>query len=365
MTEAAFMFNQEVSERANVKRSASHKANGASVTKLGNKKLTDKEIAERHGPCESYGLGNFMTFSKFEKCAPDLKVEYVNKLMDKYDIELQHISLYLFHKGTDGLKSHLRNVKMEGDRALKFCDYQKPRAKTGLLKFQADIEEWKRREATAKEIDEMEAQRRREIIWNAEFVTFEEFMAFPIDGKIKYCNNLITKYQVSLATISTVLFEKNTNYLRDHFQKKEVYGQIQKAPKRASSASPFNKAFDMEVKKWKGIEVVEEAVVKKTPVPMPEFETMDEAEIAEVAEETQFEPVDVSAEESVEEPVQLEVEPELESVSHQVTIANPQDSMAFTSTYVSENGLDEHQLYALISLFQNKKVRVVIDIQTL
>ena len=37
--------------------------------------------------------------------------------------------------------------------------------------------------------------------------------------------------------------------------------------------------------------------------------------------------------------------------------------MSFSANYISESGLDEHQLYALISLFQDKKVNVSIDIK--
>lgn len=273
MTEAASIFNQEVSERAKIGRSAHHKANGSSVAKLGNKRMSWQEIASKHGECKDYDLGGFLTFSEFEKCPADLKVEYINKLMDKYDIELQHISMYLFHKGADGLKAHLRNVKMKGDRALKFCDYQKSRAKTELLQFQADIEEWKRREATAKEIDEMEAQRKREIIWNAEFITFEEFKTLSLDGQIKYCNNLEKKYEVGLSTISIILFEKSRYFLRDYFFNRKVSEQIAKAKHRGPSANTFNETFQIEVNKWKGIDVKSEPVTENTEISKDIFQS--------------------------------------------------------------------------------------------
>lgn len=262
MTESAAVFNQTNSERAKIGRAVHHRANGSSVAKLGNKSMTDKEIASKHGECKVYDQERFLTFSEFEKWPVDLKVEYVNRLMDKYDIELQHISLYLFQKGSDGLKSHLRNQKINDDRALKFCDYQKARAKTGLLQFKADIEEWKRREATAKEIDEMEAQRKREVIWNAEFITFEEFETLSLDGRIKYCNNLEKKYEVGLSTISIVLFEKSRYFLRDYFFNRKVSKQIDKAKHRGPSANTFNEAFRIEVNKWKGIEAEPEVTTE-------------------------------------------------------------------------------------------------------
>ena len=260
INEAAVAYQQDVGRRKSSARTYFHKNNGPSVSKLGNKPLTNKEIEERHGPVETYSIGGFPNYEEFQSFPSDIKVEYINKLMDKYDIELCHISRYLFNKGDDGLKANLRNEYIGDDRLLKFVHYQKPRASTGLLKFQADIAEWKRREKILQAIDESEGRRKRDIIENGEFIPMDVFKTFTIKEQVEYCNALTRKYDVSLKAISSILFEKDGANLRRHFirnnvDKKDLLKYSKRGPEAYNSAKEFRKM----VRAWRGLpEEVEE-----------------------------------------------------------------------------------------------------------
>ena len=357
MNEVASVLKQTNRERKVAGYGVHHKKGGSAVSKLGNKPLSWKEIADRHGKCESFDMTGFPTFEEFEKFPVDLKVEYVNKLMDKYDIELQHISLYLFNKGADGLKSHLRNQRMENDRALKFCDYQKSRAKTGLLKFQADVEDWKRREKAAKEIDEAEAQRKRDIIWNAEFITHDEFKQLPVDGQIAYVNNMIKKYNVSIGAISKILFELPKNSLRDYFNGRKVMKSIdvQSSPK-GYRAEISNRKFQDLVDEWRGVSVAKEEVVENEP------EAVLESELSELIMENGSDDPSDTVEKF------MESIPELPTINLEFDaskIDNPVYGTSFATTYISEKGLDQDKLYLLAALFENEEnLEVSISIRT-
>lgn len=270
MTDATVAYQQDVGRRRNVAKSALCKKNGPRVAKLGNKPLTNKEIEERHGPIMTYAMGGFPTYEEFQAFPSDLKIEYVNKLMNEYDIELCHISRYLFNKGDDGLKANLRNEYIGEDRLLKFCDYQKPRASTGLLRFQADIASWRRKEELLKAIDESEGKRKRDIIENGELITLDVFKTFTINEQIKYCNTMIEKYNVSLKALSSILFEKDGSNLRMHFKRNNVNVQDKILQYHHHGPEAYNicKEFRRIVREWKGLpaeeEEIKETVAKST-----------------------------------------------------------------------------------------------------
>ena len=267
MNEAASVLKQTNRERSTLKNSAYHKKNGSAIAKLGNKPMSDKEIEKKHGEEETFPSTDcLISYSDFIRYAPDLKVEYVNKMMDKYDIDLQHISRYLFNKGDDGLRSYLRNNKL-----LNLCNYKKARSKSGLLQFQADIEEWKRREKAAKEIDKAEAQRKRDIIWNAEFIDYKEFKKLPVDGQVAYVNNLIKKYNISLLPIATHLFKVDQGSLREYFKRRNVYDQIEKSKSgNGKTGKARGAVFVDAVRNWRGESTLEEKKEDITEVSVEE-----------------------------------------------------------------------------------------------
>lgn len=372
MTEAAQVFNQTVGERSKQKNSAYHKKNGSAVAKLGNKRMSWQEINSKHGKEVTYpNTDGFMDYAAFEKLPSDLKIEFINKLMDKYDIGLQHISRHLFNKGDDGLKANLRNNFDILDK----IDYKKPRANSGLLKFRDEVEEWKLREKAAKMADEVEARRKRDIIWKGEFITYDEFKTFPADGQVAYLNNLIKKYSISASTVAKVLFQITQPTLRSHLEKLNVYGQLEKSKVGNPTTSTARvAAFDKAVKKWREASVAEEAksevVIEEAP-PAEELviETADDAEAIieqkakDFSKQFDFKPLSLGE-------FQKAAGVPTTSVEDEAPIAEPEPvvqphEMSFSANYISENGLNEKQLFSLMSLFAGKKVKVNIIVQSM
>lgn len=382
MTEAAQVFNQTVGERSKQKNSVYHKKNGSAVAKLGNKRMSWQEINSKHGKEETYpSTDGFMDYASFEKLPSDLKIEFINKLMDKYDIGLQHISRHLFNKGDDGLKANLRNNFDILDK----IDYKKPRANSGLLKFRDEVEEWKLREKAAKAADEAEAQRKRDIIWKGEFITYDDFKTFPADGQIAYLNNLIKKYSISASTIAKVLFQITQPTLRYHLEKLNVYGQLEKSKVGNSKTSVGRvEAFEKAVKKWRSASVIEEVKVEpKVEEAPPVEDPKDDVLVPSIPENVFTEPehdeephatfnsfmdkldesmIDIKAEENNK---LNEVGEHIGAMLKAIEPANQPREISFSANYISENGLDEKQLFSLMSLFAGKKVEVNIIIQSM
>ena len=395
MTEAAQVFNQTVGERSKQKNSAYHKKNGSAVAKLGNKRMSWQEINSKHGKEETYpSTDGFMDYAAFEKLPSDLKIEFINKLMDKYDIGLQHISRHLFNKGDDGLKANLRNNFDILDK----IDYKKPRANSGLLKFRDEVEEWKLREKAAKAADKAEAQRKRDIIWKGEFITYDEFKTFPADGQVAYLNNLIKKYSISASTIAKVLFQITQPALRSHLEKLNVFDQLEKSKVGNSKTSVGRvAAFEKAVKKWRGKTVEEEPKIEAEIVPEtadPVEELKDNVLVPSILENAfgsekgdfaidthngqtfEFNPDEVKktideTEKQVNKVQRIEtVSDFLEAIKTADSVVEEDPSvqpheMSFSANYISENGLDEKQLFSLMSLFAGKKVKVNIIIQSM
>ena len=352
MNEAVSVLNQTNHERKVAGYGVHHKKNGSAISKLGNKPMSDKEIEKKHGEEETFPSTDcLISYSDFIRYAPDLKVEYVNKMMDKYDIDLQHISRYLFNKGDDGLRSYLRNNKL-----LNLCNYKKARSKSGLLQFQADIEEWKRREKAAKEIDEAEARRKRDIIWNAEFIDYKEFKKLPVDGQVAYVNNLIKKYNISLLPIATHLFKIDQGSLRENFKRRNVYDQIEKSKSgNGKTGKARVAAFADAVRNWRGESVMEEKKEDITEVSVKEEPKTDETQESNIS--SFFIPV--------EEMSGIEVMPE--QIVTQESIATEeanQHSTVFSANYRSV-GMDCDELDALKLMFKNKLVEVCITVRTI
>lgn len=406
MNEAAMVLNQTNSERKTLGRSAHHKKNGSAVAKLGNKPMSWQEIRSKNGPCKTHpSTDSFMEYADFEELPNDLKVEFVNKMMDKYDIGLSQISQYLFNKGGDGLKANLRNNYDILDR----IDYKKARANTGLLKFRNEVDDWKKREKTAKLADEAEAQRKRNIIWNAEFINYYEFLNLPIDGQVSYINNLIKKHNVSCSTISEHLFKVNPQTFRYHLKKNGVLNQIDKSkggyPARCIEQI---EAFDKAVKEWRGELVMEEVpvqnIVDETPKEEPKIGTHEtpvsiKAYSAEESHElgkelTTVEPVVLEVPKVYKDPIERRVEEftkqfepkpltideiteaaglpkiDLEFKAPWEEAKKPTDattdnshSTVFTSNYKSV-GLDSDELDGMKLMFKNKMVEVCITVRT-
>ena len=402
MNEAAQVLKQTNHERKVAGYGVHHKKGGSAVSKLGNKPMSWQEINSKHGECKEYDLGGFMDYETFKKMDPDLEAEYVNKLCEKYHVRHEQVSKYLFELGESDLMARLKIkgvdkkiVKIKAsdvsDDAIKdFCD---------------QINFWRQKTEAAKIIDLSEAQRKHDIIENAEFIDYEEFSAFTIDEKVLYLNSLIDKYGVSLAAIERELFKLPVTNLRYKLDVAGVLKQIKRG-NNGFNAIRANKDFCDALKNWRGESTLEETTESVTNETKEEPESVardilaaiigeepkkpsdviakilqvDKIEKpAEVAEEESkkddlpesnisavYIPVtrktfDDSVEEMSEEP--LETVADVESLVEQPDIpkatSKPSSEVYFSTRYISEKGLDRetilNKIYLLASLFENEE----------
>ena len=217
-------------ERSVLKNSAKHKANGSAVTKLGNKPVTTKEIYGKHGPIITFpSTDSFMSYSDFVRLPQDLKVEFVNKMMDRYDISLKYISRHLFNKGYDGLRAMMEKWKL-----LKQVDMKKKRGDVdeSIRRFREEVFDWQERTKKAKETDRIQNQMRKESC--PTLITYAEFKKLSPDDQADFINRAIKYHQVSAAIIAEELFKIRATSLYNHFQRIGITKKIEKLPTKVS-----------------------------------------------------------------------------------------------------------------------------------
>ena len=338
MTAEAMVLNETNSERSTLKKSAGYKKNGRSTSKLGNRRMTNKEIAEKHGECKVYDMNAFMTFDEFKEMPDDIQVEYVNKIQDQYHVGMAKISEIVFEQ-TD--LSALRNWLVDRKTFQKcICSRKAPLDHSGEAKLIADVLAYRAKQKTEEAAD-------------VEFITFEAFYAMSDPEKVRYLNALVKKWDVSLYEIKNTLFNKShknlyydakkNGYLKDisHVSTKNVRAQ------RANCA-----AFRKAVEEWRGEH--NEPTVESIKINGIDYaaDTEDKTVYAIIVEEdpSKKEPIDIINED----PPAPETVNELEDprIYH--------DS-SYISSYVSI-GLNEDEFNALALLFKNKKVRVKLEI---
>lgn len=384
MTEAAQVLNQTNHERKVAGYGAHHKKGGSAVSKLGNKPMSWQEIQSKHGECKEYDLGGFMDYETFKRMDPDLEAEYVNKLCEKYHVRHEQVSKWLFGLGENDLMARLKikgvDKKIVKIKASDVTD-------DDIKDFHDLIEIWREREKAVKIIDLSEAQRKHDIIENAELISYEEFSAFTTDEKVLYLNSLIDKYGVSLAAIERELFKLPVTNLRHKLDVAGILKQI-KHGKSGFNAAKANKDFCDALKNWRG-----ESTLEVTVPEQPKEEAKDIARdilAAIIGENEPMEPMtkkpelpesNISAvyipveQETIEVPVTepLKTVADVEAFVEQPDIPKatpkPSSEVYFSTRYISEKGLDREQImnkiYLLASLFENEEnLEITLTIAT-
>ena len=413
MTEEVYAFNKTQAERSVLAKQMHYKKNGAGTAKLGNKPISNKEIASKHGPCYKYDFNRFLSFSEFKNMPKDLQVEYINKLEDKYDIGIKHISIILFNIGEEGLRSHLRI-----NNILKDCNPDKKRGKTGEQKFKDDIAEQKRRQKVGEEIIPVfnEDPATVEAVPDSRipmFMDYDGFKKLADKDKIDFCNKILKEYPgTGLSTISVICFEKSKSALTYHMK---AYGMLDKVNAPKCGCANFETTESIErlkrdVQHWKNFgtliyeprkvepnipvasvktiqELTEEAekqqakkptkTAAKTKTPTKKVKKETAKETAKKEEEKLMADQTQAAQETVTQTqpahtidirdfVEQEVKKAVANLpTGEDTKYSPKDErigMSFHSEYVSENGLNEAEIDALKQLCKDKNVRVIIDI---
>lgn len=371
MDEVRQSYYETQAARNAIKNSAYHKKNGSAVAKLGNKQDSWQDIVEKHGPVVTYpSTDNLMSYQDFVRLPNDLKVEFVNKICDKYDIDIKHVSRFLFNKGDDGLRAHLRNNKI-----LQQCNPQKQRAKSGLLQFQEDVKEWKRRDQIAKEIDAEEQRRKQESL--PSFITCDAFKKMPMEDRVAYINSVIETYQVSARLISVVLFEKSENWIANHFGRFNHNKEIVKLPQKliVNKEQMFEneRRFRKSVEAWRefGEEPIEEEPVKVSEDTMVkkmsedktfELECIEEKPEVKVEATNTLPPmaVDISEEDNRTQTIKIESEMPEAIINEEPDLMEYHEAH-FSISYIRK-GVNMDELAVIADLLKGKRVKVSIDI---
>ena len=405
MNEAASVLRQTNRERKAAGYGVHHKKGGSAVSKLGNKSMSWQEINSKHGECKEYDLGGFMDYETFKKMDPDLEAEYVNKLCEKYHVRHEQVSKYLFELGESDLMARLK---------IKGVDKKIAKIKTSditddtIKDFCNRIDFWRQKTEAAKIIDLSEAQRKRDIIENGEFISYETYQTFSDTEKLNYVNNLVDRYDIGRSVISRVLFEKSSSTLDQYFYTKDLKSSLHTTkPCAPALRQEKTKLFENAIKTWKGESVVEEKKEEPKDIardilasiigenesmePMPEKPELPESNISavyipvkqETIEAPVTEPLETVAdvESFVEQPVEdlnkkLASDPVvgLDDVFKQVGLPKinlaftapavketpkPSSEVYFSMRYISDKGIDREQImnkiYLLASLFENEE----------
>lgn len=245
--EAVTTFNQGVSGfRKQSPKMSRHRAHGTAVAKLGNKRLTNKEIAERCGPCVTYDPNGFPRYEQFLQYSPDLQTDYLNRLQDKYDIGLGQINKYLFeNEKPNELKDHCKELKILQD-----LNPGKKRRKTGLEQFKTDIQVFRDKERFADVVDFQQMITPVEHPEIPKFMTYEEFKKLSGDDKVIFLNRLIDEYHVGTSRIGMELFGLGAYTLHKSLTKSGISKSVRDGRTYNNSPEKIQKFHD-DVERWK------------------------------------------------------------------------------------------------------------------
>ena len=386
MNEAVSVLRQTNHERKVAGYGVHHKKGGSAVAKLGNKPMSWQEIQSKHGECKEYDFGGFMDYETFKKMDPDLEAEYVNKLCSKYHVRHEQVSKYLFELGENDLMARLKikgvDKKITKIKASDVTD-------DAIKDFCDQIDFWRQKTETAKIIDLSEAQRKHDIIENAEFIEYDEFSSFATDEKVLYLNSLIDKYGVSITAIERELFKLTSGRLRYQLEIAGVLRNVKRG-RMGTAGIKANAVFCEALKEWRGEPVMEEKTetaaepVKEAPSEVtrdilaaiigeepeksaevaaeePKKDDLPESNISAVYIPVTREEFDDSVEEMPEKPLKTvaDVESFVEQPDIPKVASKPSSEVYFSTRYISEKGLDREQIlnkiYLLASLFENEE----------
>lgn len=95
MSDEKYTYVQDCKEKKSIARSARHArthcGKGGSV-KLPSDFKTRKELNAMNGECKSYRMNDPMTWAEFKELPDDLKVQYINKLRERFNVPDREIA---------------------------------------------------------------------------------------------------------------------------------------------------------------------------------------------------------------------------------------------------------------------------------
>ena len=161
MTDAEYLFKQDVREKKRNGYGVYHKKNGSKSKKcsLPSDKLTRKEKQALNGECVVWDYKKFYALNEFKSMPIDIQVGYINSLMNRYDIGLATISRELFGRASN----YLNNYFLRLDQKQYLNTRKGPGSPSRAKAFKDAIEAYKNHTTTEK-IDSEPSKESRALI---------------------------------------------------------------------------------------------------------------------------------------------------------------------------------------------------------
>ena len=141
MSDAEFVYRQDIKEKKEAGRGAFHKKGGSKSKKCNfpSDYMTKKEKMAMNGPVMSYDPNKFYEWAEFKQLPMEYQIKYVNSLLNRYNCGLSNISSDVFGLSPSGLLSHFRKANQ-----LQFINkpdrHSSSSLRKGGIKLKEDIE---------------------------------------------------------------------------------------------------------------------------------------------------------------------------------------------------------------------------------
>lgn len=143
MTEAEKMFHDDIREKKSIKNSA-NKTNrtGKGPIRFPSDYLSKKEKNAMNGECITWNLNGFYSLDEFKSMPDDIKISWINRILNVYNARLCDISAVVFNKCDKYLSQYLQR----SPEIRKYINVPRKGAKiseTDYARFMKAVEEWR------------------------------------------------------------------------------------------------------------------------------------------------------------------------------------------------------------------------------
>lgn len=116
MNDAEYVFYQEIREKKSAGRGTFHKKCGAKSKKctLPSDRMTRKEREAMNSEVVSWSMSAFYDYATFKSMPPDIQIEYLQGITDKWHVGCSAVSEILFKNPKSSLDGYLRYRGLDG-----------------------------------------------------------------------------------------------------------------------------------------------------------------------------------------------------------------------------------------------------------
>lgn len=116
MDDAEYVFRQEIREKKSAGRGTFHKKCGAKSKKctLPSDRMTRKEREAMNSEVVSWSMSAFYDYATFKSMPPDIQIEYLQGITDKWHVGCSTVSEILFKNHKSSLDGYLRYRGLDG-----------------------------------------------------------------------------------------------------------------------------------------------------------------------------------------------------------------------------------------------------------